>query len=370
MKRCVLHHGSERTPQENHRRWQSDMDVLHTNYSMPERSAPIDMPSAKKSPGCQSCPCVATVKAPTTRPTPEIELEIPFPQFSNMSSHHARPHSNMDHRSLPEKPPTPPLVIPLSHKSQEELKEEKDAKVREMLKRQAVRQWKIKRTKDFPPPPFAPPADYSYSPQDFELADDFDRIIFLPLEEELLIWYWSDDITSRIAPARGALTTRQDMNSSKRPQLFRVKAEGDLAACKIPKHKPIQWARVLEKPKRPESRMPQELNRKSFDPSTQLSAPRSIQSCEPEAMESSSFAAEAPQTLHRLGVPTEEPHESSESDFDSSEESYEGSDETEEDSDYYDDPAPDLYISTEEPSWSSVKEKVRCVEAYVEGPSN
>ena len=339
------------------------MDVRHTNYYMPERSAPIDIPGAKKSLGCQRCPCVATVKAPTTRPTPEIELEIPFPQFSNMSSHHARPHSNMDHRSLPEKPPTPPFVIPLSHNSQEESQEEKDAEVREMLKRKAVRQWKIKRSKDFPPPPFAPPADYSYSPQDFELADDFDRIIFLPLEEELLIWYWSDDITSRIAPARGALPTRQDISSSRRPRLFRVKAEGDLAACKIPKQKQIQWAHVLEKPKRPESRMPQELDPKSRYSSTQPYAPKSIQSRKPEAVESSSFAAEALQTLHRLGVPTGEPHEFSKSDFDSSEESYEGSDETEEDSDYYDDPTPDLYISTEEPSWSSGKGKARCVEA-------
>ena len=363
MKRCVLHHGSERTPQENHRRWQSDMDVRHTNYCMPERSAPIDIPGAKKSLGCQRCPCAPTVKAPTTRPTPEIESEIPFPQFSNMSSHHACPHSNMDHRSLPEKPPTPPFVIPFSHKSQEELQEEKDAEVREMLKRKAVRHWKIKRTKDFPPPSFAPPADYSYSPQDFELADDFDRIIFLPLEEELLIGYWSDDITSHVAPARGALPTRQDIDSARRPQLFRVKAEGDLAACNIPKQKQIQWARVLEKPKRPESRIPQELNPKSCDSSTQPFAPKSIQSREPEAMESSSFAAEAPQTLHRLGLPTEEPHESSESDFDSSEESYEGSDETEEDSDYYDDPTSDLYISTEEASWSSEKGKARCVEA-------
>ncbi len=253
--------------------------------------------------------------------------------------------------------------MPLTHKSQNELQEEKDAEVRERLKRKAIRQWKVERTKDFLPPPFATPADYSYGPEDFELADDFDRIIFLPLEEELLTWYWSDDITSRIASSRGAMPRRKDIESFNHGRLFRVKADGDLAAWTIPKQKQVQWARDLKKPQRPESHMSQELNPKSCDSSVQPSMPKKLQSHESEAGKSSHFAAEAPQTLHRLEVPTEEPHESSEMDYYSSEESYEGSEETDEDSDYYDDPSPDLYISTEEPSWSSEKGKARCVEA-------
>ena len=358
-KRYVSHQGSERTSQKSHRRWLSDKDLRRTQNFMPERSAPIDIPSAKASLGCQRWPCGSTVRAPTTRPTPEMELEIPFPQFLNMSSHHARPHFNMDHELLPEKPPTPPLVIPLTPKSQKELQEEKDAEDRETLKRKVVRQWKIERTKAFLPAPFAPPADYSYGPEDFDLADDFDHIVFLPLEEELLTWYWSDDITSRIAPAT---PTRQNIESSSHPQLFRVKAEGDLAAWKIPKQKQVQWARNLEKPKRPDSHIFQELNPKSCDSSAQPSVPKRLQSHESEAGESLYFAAEAPQTLHRLEAPTEEPHESSKMDFYSSEESYDESEETD-DSDYYDDPSPELCISTEEPSWPSEKGKARCVEA-------
>lgn len=357
MKRYVPNQGSERRPQQSHRRLQSDKDLRTTNCYMPERSAPIDIPSAKKSLGCRRWPCASMLKAPTIRPTPEIELKIPFPHFSNMSSHHARPHYNMDHRSLPEKPPTPPFVIPLTLKSQKELQKEKDAEVREMLKRKAIREWKIERTKDFPSPPFIPPADYSYGPEDFELADDFDHIIFLPLEEELLIWYWSDDITSRIASARGAMPTRQDIASSMQTQLFRVKAEGDLTAWRAPKQKQMQWARHLEKPKRPEFHMSQDHNPKNYDSSAQPSVPKGFQTYESEAGKSSYSATEAPQMLHKLEVPTEGPHESFGSDFYSSEESYEGSEETDEDSDYYDDPSPDLYTSTEEPSGSIEKEK-------------
>ena len=104
----------------------------------------------------------------------------------NMSSHHAHPHSNMDHRLFPEKPSTPPFLIPFTHKSQKEIQEEKYAEALEMLKRKAVRRWKIERINNFPPPRFAPPADYSYGPEDFELADDFDRIIFLPWRKSFL----------------------------------------------------------------------------------------------------------------------------------------------------------------------------------------
>ena len=362
-KRYVSLQGSERTSEKSHRLRLSNQDLRHTHNFMPERSAPIDIPSANKSLGCQRWPCGSTVKVPTTRATPEMELEIPFPHFLNMSSHHAHPHSNLDQRSLPEKPATPPFLIPLAHKSQKELQEEKDAEDRETQKRKAVQQWKIKRTKEYLPPPFAPPADHSYGPEDFELADDFDRIVFLPLDEELLTWYWSDDITSRIASARGAMPTGQNIEPSSHPQLFRVKAEGDLAAGKITKQKQVQWARDSEKPKHPESYMSKELNHKSCDFSAQPSMPKTLQSHESKAGESSYCAAEAPQTLHRLEVPTEEPHESSEDDFYSSEESYEGSEETDEDSDYYDDPSPDLCISTEEPSWPSEKGKARCIEA-------
>ena len=362
-KRCVSHQHSERTSEKSHRLRLSEKDLRHTHNFMPERSAPIDIPSAKKSVGCQGWPRGSTVKVPITRATPEMELEIPFPHFLIMSSHHAHPHSNMDQISLPEKPPTPPFVLPLTHKSQKELQEEKDAEDREMQKRKAVRQWKIERAKEFLPPPFAPPADHSYGPEDFELADDFDRIIFLPLDEELLTWNWSDDITSRIASGRGAMPTGQDIEPPSHPQLFRVKAEVDLAAWKIPKQKQVRWARDLEKPKRPESQMSQELNPKSCDSSAQPSVPKRLQSRESEAWGSTYSAAEAPQTLHRLEVPTKELHDSSETDFYSSEESYEGSEETDEDSDYYDDPSPDLCISNEEPSWSSEKGKLRCIEA-------
>lgn len=329
---------------------------------MLKRSAPIDIPSAKKSLGYQRCPSGSTVKAKTTRTTPDIELEIPFPQFLNMSSHHAHPHSNMDHRLLPEQPPTPPFLIPFTHKSKEELQEEKDAEVRETLKTRAVRRWKIERTKSFPPPPFAPPAEYSYGPEDFELADDFDRIIFLPLEEELLTWYWSDDIVCRMASARGAVRTRQDIESSTHRQLFRVKADGDLAAWRTSKQKQIKWAHDLEKPKCPESHMSQELNLKGCNSSAQPSVPKGLQSHGSEAKEPSSSAAEAPQTLHRLDMLCEEPRGLAERDFYSSDESYEGSEWTDDDSDYYDDPSSDLYISTEEPSRSSGKGKARCVE--------
>ncbi len=361
-KRHVHQKGSERTPPKSQRRWQSDKDLRHTHYLKPERSAPIDIPGAKKSLECQRYPNGSTVKAPATRPTPEMELEIPFPQFLNMSLHHARPHLNMDHRLLPEKPPTPPFVIPFTHKSQTEIQEEKNAEVREMLKRKAVQQWKIERIEEFLPPPFAPPDDYSYGPEDFDLAEDFDHIVFLPLEEELLTWYWSDDIASRIAPARDEVPRQKDIESSTHPPLFRVKADGDLAAWKTPKQKQVQWARGLEKPKRPESHMSQELNLKRCDPSAQPSVPKGLQFYVSEAGESSSFATEAPQTLHRLEAPYEEPRESAELYCDSSEESCEWSEESDEDSDYYDDPSPDLCISTEEPSWSSEKGRARCVE--------
>ncbi|KAK0509716.1 hypothetical protein JMJ35_008110 [Cladonia borealis] len=362
--RYLSHQDPKRTSQKSHRRWLSDKDLRHTHNLMPERSVPIDAPSAKTSLGCQRRPCGSTVMAPATGPTPEMELEIPFPHFLNMSSHHAHPHSNMDHRFLPEKPPTPSFMIPLTHKSQKELQEEKDAEDQEMLKTKAIRQWKIKRSKEFLPPPFAPPADYSYGPEDFELADDFDRIIFLPLEEELLTWYWSNDITSRIASARSAMPTQQDIEPSSHPQLIRVKAEGDLAAWKMSKQKQVQWARDSEKPKNPESHISQEPNIfKSSDPGAQPCVPmKRLQSHESEAGESSSLAAEAPQTLHGVEGPTEESHESSEVDFYSSEESYEGSEWTDEDSDYYDDPSSDLFISTKQSSWSSEKGKARCVE--------
>ena len=361
-KRHVHQKGSEHTPPNSHRRWKSDKDLRYTHCFKLERSAPIDVPGAKKSLGCQRYPSASTVKAPTIRPTPEMELEIPFPQFLNMTSHHARPHFNMDHRLLPEKPPTPPFLIPFTHKSQTEIQEEKNAEVREMLKRNAVQQWKIERTREYLPPPFAPPDDHSYGPEDFDLADDFDHIIFYPLEEELLTWYWSDDIVSRIASARGDITRQQDIKSSTHRPLFRVKADGDLAAWKTPKQKQVQWARELENPKRPEPHMSQELNLNRCDPSAQPSVPKGLQFYVSEAGEPLSFAAEAPQTLHRLEAPHEEPRESAEMDYNSSEESYEWSEESDEDSDYYDDPSPDLCISTEVPSWSSEKGKARCIE--------
>ena len=365
--RYLSHQVPERTSQKSHRRWLSDKDLRHIHKPMPERSAPIDVPSAKTSLGCQRRPCGSTVMAPATGLTPKMELEIPFPHFLNMSAHHAHPHSNMDHIFVPEKQPMPSFVIPPSHMSQKELQEEKDAEDQEMLKTKAIRQWKIKRSKEFRPPPFAPPADYSYGPEDFELADDFDRIIFLPLEEELLTWYWSDDITSCLASARSAMPTQQDIEPSySHPQLIRVKAEGDLAAWKMSKQKQAQWARDSEKPKCPEYHISQELNLKgsSSDSSAQPSVPmKRLQSHESEAGESSSSVAGAPQTLYRAEVPTEEPNESSEMDFYSSEESYEGSEWTDEDSDYYDDPTPDLFMATEVPSWSREKRKVRCVEA-------
>ena len=290
------------------------------------------------------------VKVPANIPTPEIELEIPFPEFLNMTSHHAHPRSNMDHRLLPDKPPTPPFLIPLTHKSQKEFQEEKYAEAMDMLKRRAVQRWKTERTKSFPPPRFTPPTGYSYGPEDFELADDFDRIFFLPLEEELLTWYWSDDITFRMASAPGDTPTQQDIGSSTPRQLFRVKADGDLAAWKTSKQKQIQWAHKLEKLKRSESHMTQELSLKRCDSSAQLSVPKGLQLQVSEVREASSSAAEAPQTLHMLEGSTEGPHESADMDCYSSEESYEGSEWTDDDSDYYDDPSPDLCISTEKPS--------------------
>ena len=328
---------------------------------MLERSAPIDIPSGKKSLGFQRCPYRSTVKVPTTITTPEMELKIPFPDFLNMSSHHAHPHSNMDHRLLPDKPPTPPFLIPFTHKSRKELQEEKYAEAMEMLKRRAVRRWKIERTKSFPPPRFAPPAGYSYGPEDFELADDFDRIIFLPLEEELLTWYWSDDITFRMASARGDTPTRQDIGSSTHRQLVRVKADGDLAAWKTSKQKQIQWPHNSESSKRPKSHISRELNLNARDSSAQPSVPKGLQLHISEVGESSSIAAAAPQTPHRLEASTEKPREFAEMDYYSSDESYEGSEWTDDDSDYYDDPSPALYISTAEPPRSSDKGKARCV---------
>ena len=279
-----------------------------------------------------------------------------------MSSHHAHPHSNMDHRLLPDKPPTPPFLIPFTHKSQKELQEEKYAEAMEILKRRAVRRWKIERTKSFPPPRFAPPVGYSYGPEDFELADDFDRIIFPPLEEELLTWYWSDDIAFRMASARSVTPTRQDIGPSTHRQLFRVKADGDLAAWKTSKQKQFHWAHGIEKAKRPKSHMSRELNLKHCDPNAQPSVSKGRQSLVFETGESSCLSAEDPPTLHMLEVSTEEHHESAEMDFYSSEESYEGSDWTDDHSDYYDDPSPDLCISTKETSSSREKGKARCLE--------
>ena len=364
--RYFSHQAPERTSHKSHRRWLSDKDLRHTHNLMPERSAPIDVPSAKTTLGCQRRPCGSTVMAPATGPTPEIELKVPFPHFLNMGSHYAHPHSNMDHRFLPEKPPTPSFIIPLTNMSQKDLQKEKDASVREMLKTKAIRQWKIERTEKFLPPPFAPSADYSYGPEDFELADDFDRIIFLPLEEELLTWYWSNDITSPIASARSAMPIQQDIEPSfSHPQLIRVKAEGDLAAWKMSKQKQVQWARGSEKPKCPEYHISQaKPNHKTSGASAQPSVPmKRLLSHESEAGESSfSVAAEAAQRLYMAEVTTEEPNESSEVDFCSSEESYDGSEWTDEDSDYYDDPTPDLFMATEEPLWSIEKGKARCVE--------
>ena len=290
-----------------------------------------------------------------------MQLEIPFPEFLNVSSHHAHPHSNMDHRSFPDKPPTPPFLIPFTHKSQKELQEEKYAEAMEMLKRRAIRQWKIERTKSFPPPHFAPPAGYSYGPEDFELADDFDRIIFLPLEEELLTGNWSEDITFRMASARGDTPTRQDIGSPTRRQLFRVKANGDLAAWKRSKQNHVRWAHDLEKPKRPESHMSQELNPNACDSGAQPSVPKGLQLHVSEIGESSSVAAAAPQTPHSLEASTVKPRELAEMDHYSSDESYEGSEWTDDDSEYYDDPSADLFISTAEPPRSSDKGKARCV---------
>ena len=352
---------SQDTSQKSHKR---SLPYKDLRYTLPERSAPIDVPSAKTSLACQRRPCGSTVMAPATGPTPEIAMKIPFPHFMNISSHHAHPHSNMDQILLPEKPPTPSLVIPLTHKSQKELQEEKDAEDREMLKTKAIRQWKLKRSHEFLPPHFTPPTNYSYGPEDFELADDFDRIIFLPLEDELFTWYWSDDITSHLASAQSAVPTHQDIEPSFRhPQLIRVKAEGDLAAWKLTAQKQVQWARDSKKPKCPEPQISQEPNNpESFDSSPQHFVPtKRLQSHESEAGESLDLAVGTPQTLHKAEVPTKEPHEFSEKDFYSSEESYEGSEWTDDDSDYYDDPTPDLFIANEEPSWSRNKGKARCV---------
>ena len=356
---------SQDTSQKKYRRWLSDNDLRNTHNFMPERSAPIDVPSAKTSLGCPRRPCGSTVMAPATGPTPEIELKIPFPRFLNVNSHHAHPHSNMDHRYLPGGPPTPSFMVPVTHKSQKELREDKDAGDWELQKTKAIRQWKIERTNSFPPPPLAPLQDYPYGPEDFELADDFDRIIFLPLEEELLTWYWSDDVTSRIASARSALPIHQDIEPSfGHPQLIRVKAKGDLAAWKMSGQKQVQWGRDSEEPKCPEDHISQELTPKSSEAGAQPSVPmkRRQSHHESEAVEPSYFAVGTPQTLYRAEVPTKEAHQSSEMDFYSSEESYEGSEWTNEDSDYYDDPTPDFFMATEKPSWSREKGKARCGE--------
>ena len=276
-----------------------------------------------------------------------------------MSSHHAHPHSNMDHESFSKKPPTPPFLIPFTLKSQKELQEEKHAEAMELLKRRAIRRWKKERTKSFPPPRFAPPAGYSYGPEDFEFADDFARIIFLPLEEEPLTCYWNEDIVFRMASAQGDKPTRQNIGSSTLRQLFRVKADVDLKASE---QKQIQWAHDLEKPKRPERHMTHEPNLKRGDSSVQPSAPKGIRLQVSEVGEASSSAAEAPQTLHMLEASTEEPHEYADGYFYSSEESYEGSEWTDDDSGYYDDPSPDLYISREESQSSRAKGKARVVE--------
>ena len=353
--RHLSHQVPERTLQKSHKQWLSDKDLRHTHNFMPERSAPIDVPSAKTSLGCQRRPCGSTVMAPATGPTPEIEMKIPFPQFLNINSHPAHPHSNMDYRSLPEKPPTPALVNPFSYIPQKELQAEKDAEDREALKAKAIQQWKIERSKEFLPPPFAPPADYSYGPEDFELADDFDRIIFLPLEEELLTWYWSDDITSRLASDRNAMPTRHDLEPLfSHPQLIRVKAEWDLAAWKLSKQKQVRWTRDSEKPRCPESLNSQEPNNpESCESGAQPSVPmKRLQSHHESEDENSPFAAAgASSTLHRAEALTKESHEFSEKDFYSSEESYQGSAWTDENSDYYNDPTPGLFMATEEPSW-------------------
>ena len=263
----------------------------------------------------------------------------------------------MDHRLLPDKPPTPPFLITFTLKSQKELQEEKYAEAMDMLKRRAVQRWKIERTKSFPPPRFAPPTGYSYGPEDFELADDFDRIIFLPLEEELLTWYWSDNITFRMASAPDDTPPQQDIGSSTNRQLFRVKADGDLAAWKASKQKQIPWAHNLEKPKCPESHMTQELNLKRCDSRAQPSVPEGLQLRVSEVGEASYSVAETPQTLHMLEASTKGPYESADMDCYSSEESYEGSEWIDDDSDYSEDPNPDLYISTGGPSRSMTRAK-------------
>lgn len=301
------------------------------------------------------------MKAEPTRTTPEIELEIPFPQFLNMSSHHAYPHSSMDHGLLPEKSPTPPFLTHFMHKSRKGLQEEKYAEAMEMLKKRAVQQWKTERTKRFPPPRFAAPAGYSYSPEDFELADDFDHIIFPPLEEEPLIMHWSDDITFRVASARDDTPTREDIGSSTHRPLFRVKADGNLAAWKPSKQKHVQWADDLESQKRPKSHMTQKLNPNTCDSGAQPSVPKGFQ-LHIEVGESSSAAAAAAQTPHRLEASTENPRKIAEMDFYSTDESYEGSEWTDDDSDYYDDPSADLRISTAEPPRSRDKGKGRAVD--------
>ena len=264
----------------------------------------------------------------------------------------------MDHELFSKKPLTPPCLIPLTYKSQEELQEEKHAEAMELLKKRAIRRWKEERTKSFPPPRFAPPAGYSYGPEDFEFADDFDRIIFLPLEEEPLTRYWSEDIVFRMASAQGDKPTRQNIGSSTHRQLFRVKADVDLKASE---QKQIQWAHDLEKPKRPESHMARELNLKRRESSAQPSGPKGLQLQVSEVGEASSSATKAPQTLHMLEASTEEPYESADRAFYSSEERYEGSEWTDDDSGYYDDPSPDLYTSRDESPSSRAKGKARVV---------
>ena len=265
----------------------------------------------------------------------------------------------MDHESFSKKPLTPPCLIPLTYKSQEELQEEKHAEAMELLKRRAIRLWKKERTKSFPPPRFAPPKGYSYGPEDFEFADDFDRIIFLPLEEEPFNRYWEEDLVFRMASAKSDKPTRQNIGSSTHRQLFRTKADVNLRASE---QKRIQWAHNLEKPKRPERHMTQEPNLKCGDPSVQPSAPKGIRLEVSEVREASSSAAEAAQTRRMLEASTEEPHESADRGFYSSEGSYEGSDLTDDDSDYYEEPSSDLYNSRAESSSSREKGKARLVD--------
>ena len=319
------------------------------DYSKQGRSPPIDIPGTRRCPYSQWSPQYPErqqLKPSATTTTPP--MDVPFLSFPNVVAHPAGPSIGMDHARVLEKLNTPPFLVPLRHESQNGIRVHKDAEVGQALKARAIRNWKIIRRADYPPPRFATPSVYPYTVEDFEDADDYDNIRFTPLDEgSMTRQWWSDDVVSYMAPQANYVSKRQDAEGSL-CGVFQVKTERDLAAWRLARRKDVQSARKLVHPKRPEPGGRPKLGRSVFFSSAQKCMPTTLQRSSLNVAELFMLAVNLHGVLVGLQAPIEEACERPEGDSKHNELSWTETEQTDEEDESCDGPSPGLYMSPTE----------------------